>query len=205
MISQGAAYGELSFVWFSLIAASAGVFLHAGIKFPWFVFFQKDSGMRPRDPAWNMQAAMIIFAGLCIVIGVFPEVLYRFLPYAVDYVPYTADHLVSQFQLLLFAGLAFFVTLPLMKRTLTISLDVDYLWRRVLPAIWQRIERLLRSFSSLVVDLANGPGRRLVHSWVNYHGPDGPLAKTWPTGSMLLWVTVILLVILIGATLRTGI
>ena len=32
-----------------LTAASAGVFLHAGIKFPWFVFFQKDSGLRPKD------------------------------------------------------------------------------------------------------------------------------------------------------------
>jgi multicomponent Na+:H+ antiporter subunit D len=37
-------------VWLFLAAASAGVFLHAGIKFPWFVFFQKDSGLRPADP-----------------------------------------------------------------------------------------------------------------------------------------------------------
>ena len=41
---------HLAIVWFLLAAASAGVFLHAGIKFPWFVFFQKDSGLRPADP-----------------------------------------------------------------------------------------------------------------------------------------------------------
>ena len=35
-------------------------------------------------------AAMVIFAGLCILIGVAPELLYQFLPYPVDYEAYTA-------------------------------------------------------------------------------------------------------------------
>ena len=50
---------------FYLTAASAGVFLHAGIKFPWFVFFQKDSGLRPKDPPFNMKISMIIFSAIC--------------------------------------------------------------------------------------------------------------------------------------------
>ena len=50
MISEAAADQHLEYVWYLLAAASAGVFLHAGIKFPWFVFFQKDSGLRPPDP-----------------------------------------------------------------------------------------------------------------------------------------------------------
>lgn len=201
MISQSAAYGELAFVWYGLVAASAGVFLHAGIKFPWFVFFQKDSGLRPKDPSWNMQAAMIIFAAACVLLGVFPSLLYQFLPYEVTYVPYTADHLVTQLQLLLFAGLAFFVTLPLMKRTTTISLDIDFFYRRLGPFLWVMFENALRKGNELFNNLVVGPAKRLPQSWVRYHGPDGPLARTWPTGSMLLWVTVMLVVILIGARL----
>lgn len=201
MISQSAAYGELAFVWYGLVAASAGVFLHAGIKFPWFVFFQKDSGLRPKDPSWNMQAAMIIFAVACVLLGVFPSLLYRFLPYEVTYVPYTADHLVTQLQLLLFAGLAFFVTLPLMKRTLTISLDTDFFYRRVGPAIWRSFVHALVVLNGLFQSLVVDQGRRLPQLWIRYHGPDGPLARTWPTGSMLLWVAVMLVVILIGARL----
>jgi multicomponent Na+:H+ antiporter subunit D len=201
MISQSAAYGELAFVWYGLVAASAGVFLHAGIKFPCFVFFQKDSGLRPKDPSWNMQAAMIIFAAACVLLGVFPSLLYGFLPYEVTYVPYTADHLVTQLQLLLFAGLAFFVTLPLMKRTMTISLDIDFFYRRVGPLLWTLFEGTLRRINELFNAKIAGPARRLPESWVRYHGPDGPLARTWPTGSMLLWVTVMLVVILIGARL----
>ncbi|OFE11837.1 Na(+)/H(+) antiporter subunit D [Pseudohongiella acticola] len=201
MISQSAAYGDLAFVWYGLVAASAGVFLHAGIKFPWFVFFQKDSGLRPKDPSWNMQAAMIIFAVACVLLGVFPSLLYQFLPYEVSYVPYTAEHLVTQLQLLLFAGLAFFVTLPLMKRTLTISLDVDFFYRRVGPMIWRSFMHLLVVLNGLFQSLVVEKGKRLPQLWIRYHGPEGPLARTWPTGSMLLWVAVMLVVILIGARL----
>ena len=51
MVSQAASDGHMLTVWLLLTAASAGVFLHAGIKFPWFVFFQKDSRPAPGRPA----------------------------------------------------------------------------------------------------------------------------------------------------------
>ena len=38
-----------------------------------------------------------------------------YLPFAVDYVPYTGSHVVTQLQLLLFSGLAFFVLLEQLK------------------------------------------------------------------------------------------
>ncbi len=143
MISQAAADGHLLTLWLLLAAASAGVFLHAGIKFPWFVFFQKDSGLRPSDPPASMRWAMIFFAFLCIAIGIWAEPLYRLLPYAVTVRAVHAAHVVTQLQLLLFSGLAFFVMLPYLKRTLTITLDTDWIWRKLLPAAVTRIERLI--------------------------------------------------------------
>ena len=129
MVSEAASHEGLTFVWLALMAASAGVFLRAGIKFPWFVFFQKDSGLRPPDPPWNMRASMIASSATCVALGVFPQSLYALLPYAVDHVPYTLAHAVNMLQLLLFCGLAIFVLLPLMKRTLTISLNFDWFYR----------------------------------------------------------------------------
>jgi multicomponent Na+:H+ antiporter subunit D len=202
MISQGAADAQLATVWFLLVAASAGVFLHAGIKFPWFVFFQKDSGMRPADPPWNMRAAMLLFAALCVLLGVFPGWLYALLPYPVDYVPYTADHLVSQFQLLLFAGLAFFVMLPAMRRTLTLSLDTDWFYRRLGPALWRGVVTVGAGIEEVLARVVLAPLRRLLALVMRPHGPEGILARTWPTGSMLLWVAVLLLLLLVvGAVL----
>lgn len=199
MITQGAVDEHLIGVWLALVAASAGVFLHAGIKFPWFVFFQKDSGLRPAEPPWNMRAAMVLFAAACILLGVFPEWLYGLLPYPVEYEPYTAGHLVTQTQLLLFSGLAFFALLPLMKRTDTLSLDFDWLWRvlgfRILQVLVEGLARLRERLETATTRagkfwLALAQGR-----W-----GQAALARK-PTGVMVGWVVALLAVVVMAAML----
>jgi multicomponent Na+:H+ antiporter subunit D len=198
MIGQSAADEHLFVVWMLLAAASAGVFLHAGIKFPWFVFFQKDSGLRPADPPLNMRLAMVLFALLCVGLGVFYGPLYRLLPYPVDYTPYTGAHVVGQLQLLLFSGLAFFVMLGWLRRTLTITLDFDWFYRRLFPAIAGGIERFVDAArTALTTAIAARAGR--ARNWVHHlHGPRGILARTWPSGSMALWMMVMLLALLVS-------
>ena len=73
------------------------------------MFFQKDSGLRPKDAPWNMGLAMVIFAGACIVLGVYPDPLYALLPFPEDEDFYKAGKVLSTLQLLLFSGLAFFL------------------------------------------------------------------------------------------------
>lgn len=192
MISEAAGIQHLEIVWYLLAAASAGVFLHAGIKFPWFVFFQKDSGLRPDDPPWNMRAAMILFAFLCIGIGVLPGPLYAMLPHKVDYVPYTASHIVFYLQLLLFSGLAFFLMLGWLKRTLTITLDVDWLYRRFGVTLARSLDRALEAGFSVVISAMAHSARAVFGGVVRYCGTDGILARTWSTGSMAFWTTVML-------------
>ena len=177
MISAAAAEQHLAIVWFLLYAASAGVFLHAGIKFPWFVFFQKDSGLRPADPPATMQIAMILFAFLCIAIGIFPGPLYALLPFPVDFVPYTVGHVLHMTQLLLFSGLAFFVLLPLMKRTMTISLDIDWFYRWLAPKLvdWlggtiATVDRAVRGYGLHCLD-------NLVAALERVHGLRGVMAR----------------------------
>ncbi len=198
LTTVSAAEAHLGVVWFLLAAASAGVFLHAGIKFPWFVFFQKDSGLRPKDPPWNMQAAMVLMAVLCIVIGVFPQLLYWMLPYPVEVEPYTAEHVINMLQLLLFAGLAFFVMLPMMKRTLTISLDLDWFWRVAWVSVFRVLERVMNGLRRLLGGGAQALLKRCSDELMRYHGAQGVLARAWPTGSMLLWVAVLLAVFMIA-------
>lgn len=193
MVSQAAADQHLVWVWMLLTAASAGVFLHAGIKFPWFVFFQKDSGLRPPEAPWHMQAAMIVFAFFCVAIGVYPQPLYAMLPYAVDYVPYTAAHVLTQTQLLLFSGLAFFLLLPWLKRTETITLDGDWLYRRLGPSAWQMSERAYQALMAPAERFSRTVRRWAGEAVVQHHLPSGRMARTWPTGYMALWMLVVLL------------
>jgi len=198
MISQAAGDQHLFGVWLLLAAASAGVFLHAGIKFPWFVFFQKDSGLRPGEPPWNLRAAMILVSALCIGLGIWYQPLYALLPYAVDYVPYTGFHVVAQLQLLLFSGLAFFVMLGWLKRTLTITLDIDWLYRAAGPAVCQAAARgVSRALAAL--QAAADRAWRALDAHIRYlHGPGGAFARTWGSGAMGLGVLAMLLAFLLS-------
>jgi len=191
-MTQAAVDGHMLMVWLLLQAASAGVFLHAGIKFPWFVFFQKDSGLRPPEAPLNMRMAMIFFSVLCILIGIVPGLLYQLLPYSVPYIPYTVDHVLVQLQLLLFSGLAFFVMLPWMQRTLTISLDIDWFYRKALPWVSQVSLRLL----SRAADFLNAEKQKLAGyiqgRVIRLYGSQGVLSRETQTGIVVLMVVFML-------------
>ena len=192
MVSQAAADNHLLAVWLLLAAASGGVFLHAGIKFPWFVFFQKDSGLRPAEPPAPMRWAMVIMAFLCIALGVWTEPLYALLPYAVKYEPYTWAHVLTQLQLLLFSGLAFFVMLPWLKRTLTITLDTDWFWRRLGPGLVRAAAKVITAGRK---GLDRSAGAAMALAWARTerrYGADSRMARTWPISAMATWVLLLL-------------
>ncbi len=192
LISSAAADEHLTTIWFLLMAASAGVFLHAGIKYPWFVFFQRDSGLRPKDPGGTMNAAMIGFSLLCLIPGLWPEMVYHLLPVMPDYEPNTVSHWVAQLQLLLFSGLAFFIMLPWLQRSLTISLDIDWVWR--VPAyrflrwsLWVLTCGVegIKELGLLLYRL----GARIIST---YHCPEGIFARNAVAGASVMWVSIML-------------
>jgi multicomponent Na+:H+ antiporter subunit D len=192
LISEAAKGEGLMLLYYLLAAASAGVFLHAGIKFPWFVFFQKDSGLRPQDAPWNMGAAMLLLAFLCIFIGVYPEPLYALLPFPVEYEAYKPANVLFYLQLLLFSGLAFFVMLPLMQRTRTVTLDFDWIWRVALPRLGNLALVAMAATSTAITDAGRLP-RSLLEHWMQRHfASGGTFARSWPIGTTALWVAVLL-------------
>ena len=189
-------------VWLVLLFASAGVFHHSGIKIPYFAFFAHDSGKRCAEAPWNMLIAMGIAAAFCIGIGVFPDALYRILPFQIDFAPYTPTHVLTQLQLLLFSALAFAVLIrtgiypPELRST---NLDTDWLYRRLgsdgITAGVRWIDRAARTLTEILKlqlkDFVSGVTR--------HHGPEGAMARTWPTGATVLWVAILLGAFLIAS------
>jgi multicomponent Na+:H+ antiporter subunit D len=191
--------------WFVLIAASAGVFLHAGIKFPWFVFFQKAAPAnddRKLDPPANMKWAMILFAALCIALGLRPEPLYNILPFqradgSELYHAYTYAHVINQLQLLLFSGLAFFVLLGFLKRTMTITLDADWIYRRMFPGLWAWVFRpLLLAFEPLHRGVTEGLPRVAAREVKDAFKEDSRY-QPWGVSRTVLFCTLMLMVFLL--------
>jgi multicomponent Na+:H+ antiporter subunit D len=182
-------------IWLVLLFASAGVLDHSGIKVPFFSFFAHDSGKRCAEAPLNMLLAMGIAASLCIAIGVYPRFLYDLLPHQVNFIPYTSSHVITQLQLLLFSALAFAVLYrnnlypPEIPAT---NLDFDWFYRK--PGAY-----LARGFAQLIA-----AGEQHILSALKkilfitgarmhrHHGPQGILSRTWPTGSMVMWVAFLL-------------
>ncbi len=192
-------------VWCMLLFASAGVLEHSGIKIPYFAFFGHDSGKRPKEAPFNMLVAMGFSAFICIAVG-FPGLggarwLYSNLPYQtealyyLDHYLWTWDHVITQFQLLVLAMLAF----VLMKRfglypaeKPGVVLDFDWTYRRLgfgvatwAGDVWGRAGPAM----------ANGwkqlGGR--VHTYLTHaFSPEGILSKGGPSGSMAVWAALVL-------------
>lgn len=162
MTVAAVAENHLVVIWFLLMFASAGVFHHAGIKVPFFVFFGHDSGIRTADPPLNMRLAMGMAAFICIFIGVYPEPLYRILPYTVDFIPYTASHVIAMLQLLMFGALAF--TLLVLSgfypsEIRAVNLDADWLPRKFAKMfIWFCLFPLRRLGAAIEKEVRRGVG-----------------------------------------------
>jgi multicomponent Na+:H+ antiporter subunit D len=188
-------------IWLALLFASAGVFHHAGIKIPFFAFFAQDSGIRTGEPPLNMLLAMALAAILCVAIGSWPVMLYGLLPFPADYSPYTITHVLAQLQLLFFSALAFtWLKLsglypPEMR---AINIDMEWTWRWLGPRAINRLTQVLsRWHTHRRTDLLRHLGH-LFGTLFLYHGPRGILARTWATGSMVLWVVILLGVYLLA-------
>ena len=176
-------------VWATLLFASAGVFHHSGIKIPYFAFFAHDSGIRCREAPLNMLIAMGVTSVLCIGIGVYPDPLYALLPFAVDYQPYTAAHVLTQLQLLVFSALAFSVLMwhgiypPELR---SVNLDSDYLYRRVAPALVRSADRVIAASRAALTRQKLEAGGKLARMYAGYFG------RPWSTYTMGMLVTLLL-------------
>ena len=195
LIIAAAMDGGYFWTWVVLLFASAGVFHHSGIKIPFFAFFAHDSGKRCDEAPLNMLLAMGITAALCVGIGVYPRPLYAILPYAVDFSPYTLEHVVTQLQLLLFSARAFTVLMrtgvypPELRST---NLDFDWFYRRLGRSLHGGLDDAsAKAWERLVARVYTG-ARRVNRGLHRHHGPEGALGRTWPTGTMAFWATVML-------------
>jgi multicomponent Na+:H+ antiporter subunit D len=163
MIVQAGFDSKMLWVGFLLTLASAGTFLHTGLKVPYFIFFGKNNCKPPtwekaKDPVWNMTAAMGIAAFFCIFIGSYTPFLYSKLPFPVEYHPYTTFHVMETLQILLFTALGFFLLLKKLTPEAKISLDLDILWRKGGPAFLWLAKKPIQAVDTFVGEIYSKGG-----------------------------------------------
>ncbi|VAW39291.1 NADH-ubiquinone oxidoreductase chain L [hydrothermal vent metagenome] len=134
MILSAAAAEHLTIPWILLMIAAAGTFLSTTLKMPYLVFFGKDKNKNldvpKQEPPRNMMVGMTLAAIACIVVGVWPQGLYRLLPNGGNYHPYSISHVVWTVQLMLFTWFGFYLLLKMIKGKHMINLDFDWFYRK---------------------------------------------------------------------------
>jgi len=220
MVIYGAEMEHLGAVVLLLNLASIGTFLSIGLKLPYFTWFSTDRNLEPKPVPPGMYIGMGLTSAICIAIGVYPALLYNLLPFAVDYHPYTASHLIESMQLLIFTGLAFWLVMKKLHAEATITLDTDWFYRRPsrlafnvfsvsICEFFGALERLSLRFVRYLVRVGGNPAGYLVEASKNTGhillrtekpSPEPPTFSPdlyrIPLGFMVLVVLLVLIVIL---------
>ncbi len=195
MVMSALMYGDYGYLWLLMLFASAGVFHLAGIKVPYFAFFAHDSGIRTKEAPKNMLIAMSIAAALCLFIGMQPQYLYALLPWELEYWPYDVTHVLAQLQLLFFSALVF---VWLNKKGLyplgepSVNLDMEWLYRKLLPVGVRRTMLFLRSAKESALAAVTAPMQGIQSVFSQSSVAKYYLSESWPTGSMVFWISIIL-------------
>ncbi len=113
-----------------MLAGSIGTALSILFKMGYFTFFGKDRDIKIKPIPKNMYVAIIAGAALCILFGVAPNLAYNMLPYPEHYHVYSLHHLLEYMQLVPAALLAFVLYLKNMAPHDTITLDIDWFFRK---------------------------------------------------------------------------
>jgi multicomponent Na+:H+ antiporter subunit D len=132
MTITGAAEAHHTWLALGMELAAVGTFLSVGIKLPYFAFWAKPKNDMPLKPIpWNMYLGMGIASFLCLFIGLFPETLYKLLPFPTEYTPYTSWHVLQSSLLLGFTGLGFYLMRKIIPPHPSRNLDFDFLYRAI--------------------------------------------------------------------------
>lgn len=172
---------------FLLMAASAGTFLVAGLKLPYFIWFGKEkpeyeANSKAADPPVNMLAAMAIAAFFNILIGCYTPWLYKMLPFpalAAEYHSYSAYHISETLQILAFTGLAFYLVFKKLEPKPGLALDLDLFYRMIGRGIYWIAKKPIQTLDNNV-----GEGYRTIgliplmatarfSSWFDWNAIDG--------------------------------
>jgi multicomponent Na+:H+ antiporter subunit D len=102
---------------------------------------------------------------------------------------------ITQLQLLFFSALAFTVLMrtgiypPELK---SVNLDFDWTYRKLFPAILRHAANFVSTVMAAGSHFIRRKRETVIRGLYQSHGPEGRMAKVWPTGSMVLWIAIIL-------------
>ncbi len=190
LLMEAAVSEQAWIVEFMLTVAGSLSLLYVGLRYPWFIFFKPAQATRPIRKAISSQqmTAMLLLAMVCLVLGLFPGIIEPWLPAAttLGHV-YSLEHVADQLVNLLIGAAAFFMTLRWLKPHSGSWYDIDWLYRSACAWCWLHLNQ-----SGVKLDYWVQHLKKQRNNLIKIE-PQGIVSRNWPTGSMVLWVAILLL------------
>jgi multicomponent Na+:H+ antiporter subunit D len=165
--------------------ASVGTWLSVGLKLPWGTWFGLNQGQGTEDPVAakeppvNMLVGMGLASALCLLLGIYPKLLYDHLPYAVSFHPYEPSHVVATMQLLLLTAAGFWLFLKkIMAGDATLNVDTDWFYRMFGRGVMQFCRIPLNRISLKLSELSENSTAALGRFGNNPYAPLDRLRNT---------------------------
>jgi multicomponent Na+:H+ antiporter subunit D len=160
----GAAEAHHTLVALGLEIAAVGTFVSVGLKLPYFAFWggKKTDWKRELKPIpVNMYFGMGLLSILCILQGVYPEILYRYLPnqeVVGEFHPWAAWNVLQASMLLGFSGLAFYLMRKVITPHKALNLDFDWFYRLIGKLLYWLISKPASVIDNFWTDVWNWLG-----------------------------------------------
>ena len=98
---------NFTILWILLEIASVGTLL-SFLKLGYFVFFREWKDVKISEVPISMQLAQIGVAILCVIIGIYPNILFSILPFQNQYIPYSFSYIIQASVILGLTAIFFF-------------------------------------------------------------------------------------------------
>lgn len=181
--------------WLIMMLAAGAAMVYIGMRYLWFCFFHGDAPPSIRRLSSSMRMGVYAFTALCLATGLFPgwlNIAISDMPIvAPDFHPYSAGHVLYQVQILAASVLVFCLFWKRLTPQPGELRDFDSAYRQIGPAILSRVRRLDK-YGHKIAE----PGKKILERAIQLltapHKPEGVMARTWATGTMALWVAIML-------------
>lgn len=202
-----AAAGEAGRDWAMLLMllASVGTFLSVGLKLPFFTWGGGRDSPKVKPVPKNMHLAMGLVGFFCFLHGIMPSILYKLLPYPVDFEPYSAAHLIETVQILGLTFIGFWLFRRKLEPYAHTVLDIDWFYRRPAKVVklicvdgtatfFKKTNQLSLSLAHKLSDLSRNP--IMIFNKKEFYSPDRfrPMIQT-----LLTLIICVFLVIMISS------
>jgi multicomponent Na+:H+ antiporter subunit D len=185
-------------LWVLLEIASFGTFV-SFLKLGYFAFLREGT-TEASDPPLLMQAGMLGTAALCIIIGLYPPLLYAILPVTTSYAAYDLSHVMSAIVVLGAAALFFFtIGKDLLKPHDVPLRDFDLLYEEACHAVCSAA-RGIQEFFRIFYGFAVGGAKLLFAAGMFAMGMENRDAN-WNIAMVVAVLVALVTVVILGVGL----